>query len=113
MLRAILCRHAVGGKAQIKNNLLGLDSNGRRPWAWLPPGKPSPNADDWEDPKAFNYALEKFEAWIFTRIVESVWWQVSHITTFHCSVNCEVSIYNNGLTEMFCIFLEPDSKHAD
>ncbi|CAM8940439.1 unnamed protein product [Rhodiola kirilowii] len=79
MLRAILCRHVAGpalyGKAHIKNIAAGLDSNGRRPWAWLPPSKPNANADDWEDPKAFNYALEKFEAWIFTRIVESVWWQ--------------------------------------
>jgi len=30
----------------------------------------------WEDPKTFLIALEKVEAWIFSRIVESVWWQV-------------------------------------
>lgn len=34
------------------------------------------STDDWEDPEAFVVALEKFEAWIFSRIVESVWWQV-------------------------------------
>ncbi|KAH7570466.1 hypothetical protein JRO89_XS05G0110700 [Xanthoceras sorbifolium] len=31
--------------------------------------------DDWEDPLTFIVALEKFEAWIFSRIIESVWWQ--------------------------------------
>lgn len=30
---------------------------------------------DWEDPNTLASALEKVEAWIFTRIVESVWWQ--------------------------------------
>lgn len=30
----------------------------------------------WQDPKTFLVALEKVEAWIFSRIVESVWWQV-------------------------------------
>ncbi|KAK7344041.1 hypothetical protein VNO77_13260 [Canavalia gladiata] len=29
----------------------------------------------WEDPETFLFALEKVEAWIFSRIVESVWWQ--------------------------------------
>uniref|UniRef100_A0A368UGA6 C2 NT-type domain-containing protein n=1 Tax=Glycine max TaxID=3847 RepID=A0A368UGA6_SOYBN len=29
----------------------------------------------WEDPETFLVALEKVEAWIFSRIVESVWWQ--------------------------------------
>lgn len=37
--------------------------------------------DDWEDPQAFVVALEKFEAWIFSRIIESVWWQV-HLSCF-------------------------------
>uniref|UniRef100_A0A2P2JZB1 Uncharacterized protein MANES_13G017200 n=1 Tax=Rhizophora mucronata TaxID=61149 RepID=A0A2P2JZB1_RHIMU len=31
--------------------------------------------DEWEDPQTFIMALEKVEAWIFSRIVESVWWQ--------------------------------------
>ncbi|KAJ7945527.1 EEIG1/EHBP1 N-terminal domain containing protein [Quillaja saponaria] len=30
---------------------------------------------DWEDPRTFVVALEKLEAWVFSRIVESVWWQ--------------------------------------
>lgn len=33
--------------------------------------------DTWEDPQIFMAALEKFEGWIFSRIVESVWWQVN------------------------------------
>ncbi|KAF8399918.1 hypothetical protein HHK36_015788 [Tetracentron sinense] len=33
------------------------------------------NFDDWEDPQTFTTALEKTEAWIFSRIIESVWWQ--------------------------------------
>ncbi|KAK2636732.1 hypothetical protein Ddye_031524 [Dipteronia dyeriana] len=31
--------------------------------------------DDWEDPLTFIVALERFEAWIFSRIIELVWWQ--------------------------------------
>lgn len=31
---------------------------------------------DWEDPNTFIAALEKIETWIFSRLVESVWWQV-------------------------------------
>ncbi|XP_041011911.1 uncharacterized protein LOC121255593 isoform X1 [Juglans microcarpa x Juglans regia] len=31
--------------------------------------------DDWEDPQTFIVALENVEAWIFSRIIESVWWQ--------------------------------------
>ncbi|ESQ50003.1 hypothetical protein EUTSA_v10020012mg [Eutrema salsugineum] len=29
----------------------------------------------WDDPKTFITALEKVEAWIFSRVVESIWWQ--------------------------------------
>lgn len=35
------------------------------------------STDNWEDPHVFMVSLEKFEAWIFSRIVESVWWQVN------------------------------------
>lgn len=31
---------------------------------------------NWDDPLAFISALERVEAWIFSRIIESVWWQV-------------------------------------
>ncbi|PIN03857.1 hypothetical protein CDL12_23613 [Handroanthus impetiginosus] len=30
---------------------------------------------DWENPLTFAAALEKVEAWIFSRIIESLWWQ--------------------------------------
>lgn len=30
---------------------------------------------DWENPHTFTSALEKVEAWIFSRIIESIWWQ--------------------------------------
>ncbi|XP_024993313.1 uncharacterized protein LOC112527118 isoform X1 [Cynara cardunculus var. scolymus] len=32
-------------------------------------------SDDWQDPQTFIIALEKVEGWIFSRIIESVWWQ--------------------------------------
>ncbi|KAI7724753.1 hypothetical protein M8C21_004630 [Ambrosia artemisiifolia] len=31
--------------------------------------------NDWRDPQTFFIALEKIEAWMFSRIIESVWWQ--------------------------------------
>lgn len=34
------------------------------------------SSDDWVDPQTFIRVLEKIEAWIFSRIIESVWWQV-------------------------------------
>lgn len=32
---------------------------------------------NWEDPHTFTSMLEKIESWIFSRIVESIWWQVN------------------------------------
>lgn len=32
--------------------------------------------DDWQETRTFTAALEKVETWIFSRIVESIWWQV-------------------------------------
>lgn len=32
--------------------------------------------DDWQETSTFMAALEKIESWIFSRAVESVWWQV-------------------------------------
>lgn len=31
--------------------------------------------DDWQQTRTFTAALEKIEAWIFSRAVESIWWQ--------------------------------------
>ncbi|XP_021775123.1 uncharacterized protein LOC110738989 [Chenopodium quinoa] len=33
------------------------------------------SSQDWVDPHVFMSALEKVESWIFSRVVESVWWQ--------------------------------------
>ena len=33
-------------------------------------------ADDWQETGTFTAALERVESWIFSRVVESVWWQV-------------------------------------
>lgn len=30
---------------------------------------------DWEDFKTFTHALERIESWIFSRVIESLWWQ--------------------------------------
>ena len=32
--------------------------------------------EDWQETGTFTSALEKVESWMFSRIVESVWWQV-------------------------------------
>ncbi|XP_073033476.1 LOW QUALITY PROTEIN: uncharacterized protein [Primulina eburnea] len=37
--------------------------------------KPTEEFDDFEDVLTFIIALEKVESWLFSRIVESVWWQ--------------------------------------
>lgn len=34
------------------------------------------SSEEWETPHTFIRELEKVEAWIFSRIVESIWWQV-------------------------------------
>ena len=33
--------------------------------------------DDWQETSTLLAALEKIESWMFSRIVETVWWQVS------------------------------------
>lgn len=45
--------------------------------------KPSSNGvlhfiDNWQESRTFTAALERVESWIFSRIVESIWWQVSN-----------------------------------
>uniref|UniRef100_A0A7N0T7P3 C2 NT-type domain-containing protein n=1 Tax=Kalanchoe fedtschenkoi TaxID=63787 RepID=A0A7N0T7P3_KALFE len=36
---------------------------------------PFGSSEDWVDSHAFTYALEKIEGWIFSRVIESIWWQ--------------------------------------
>lgn len=44
--------------------------------------------DDWQETSTFTGALEKIESWIFSRTVESVWWQVKL-----AFLNLEVILY--------------------
>ncbi|XP_057949540.1 uncharacterized protein LOC131144722 [Malania oleifera] len=50
--------------------------------------------DDQEDIRAFIFVLEKIEAWIFSRIIESVWWQT--LTPHMQSSAAKVSARNKG-----------------
>ncbi|KAL5224479.1 hypothetical protein ABZP36_011118 [Zizania latifolia] len=47
----------------------------------------SPEFDNWEDVDTFIVALKKIESWIFSRIVESIWWQTftPHMQSAHIS----------------------------
>ncbi|KAL0364304.1 UNVERIFIED_CONTAM: hypothetical protein Sangu_0528000 [Sesamum angustifolium] len=86
MLRAIVSQTA----AELPHsNALSIKSNGARPESTSKhPNKrvdlshaegqrssSTEESDDWEDVLTFIIALEKVEAWLFSRIVESVWWQ--------------------------------------
>ncbi|XP_006660764.2 uncharacterized protein LOC102709200 [Oryza brachyantha] len=78
----ISCQPSLAMKAFSTNgnaNMLGKNSsamrrkrnyNGKhaRPAVW-------PLPDDWRETDTLVLALEKIESWIFSRIVESVWWQ--------------------------------------
>ncbi|TKY62580.1 hypothetical protein E2542_SST12438 [Spatholobus suberectus] len=48
-------------------------------WKGSSNGKPGngfmPLIEDWQETGTFTFALERVESWIFSRIVESVWWQ--------------------------------------
>ncbi|XVE74808.1 hypothetical protein DITRI_Ditri12bG0048100 [Diplodiscus trichospermus] len=74
VLRAIVS-HAIG-EMQLSS---GLGLNHSSGGITCPSDKEENNSaessDDWVDPQIFLLALEKFEAWIFSRIIESVWWQ--------------------------------------
>ncbi|KAH7372524.1 hypothetical protein KP509_17G008100 [Ceratopteris richardii] len=37
---------------------------------------PSHGVDDWRKQNALTFALERLESWIYTKVVESIWWQV-------------------------------------
>ncbi|KAL0372290.1 UNVERIFIED_CONTAM: hypothetical protein Scaly_0910600 [Sesamum calycinum] len=54
--------------------------------------KSNEESDDWEDVWTFILALENVESWLFSRIVESVWWQ-----TFTPHMQSTVA-KSNGLT---------------
>ncbi|XP_043703984.1 uncharacterized protein LOC122654077 isoform X2 [Telopea speciosissima] len=75
---------SISAGPRLENNGGGKGNNQRSsPSKWK---ESSPNtrekkfslsgcSDDWENPHTFMSVLEKIEAWIFSRIIESVWWQ--------------------------------------
>lgn len=86
MLRAIVSQAVreislIGPRNKSSGGGNGSDGRSLRKWDKSSPSvedksKSREEFDDWEDPITFTIALEKVEAWIFSRIVESVWWQV-------------------------------------
>ncbi|CBI27581.3 unnamed protein product, partial [Vitis vinifera] len=52
------------------------------------------SSDDWEDPQTFILVLEKIEGWIFSRIIESVWWQT--LTPYMQSTAAKISDGSRG-----------------
>ncbi|CAI9093240.1 OLC1v1028697C8 [Oldenlandia corymbosa var. corymbosa] len=71
MLRAIVSQAAgeirISGRRHVGNqtnsSVDAIDQN------------KSEEGDEWEDVETFMFALEKTESWVFSRIVESIWWQ--------------------------------------
>ncbi|XP_026452653.1 uncharacterized protein LOC113353183 [Papaver somniferum] len=51
--------------------------------------------DDWENSKTFVNALEKIEAWIFSQIIEFLWWQVME----QCVGRLDMAMFNAILRE--------------
>lgn len=86
MLRAIVSQTVgklLGGPDVDRSG--GLGQNGLTPRREEKNDKKE-NVDEWHDHQTFLIALEKFESWIFSRIVESVWWQVKSIQTYIYSI---------------------------
>ncbi|CAK8541127.1 unnamed protein product [Lathyrus sativus] len=59
---------------------------------------------NWDDPNVFTSALEKVENWIFSRIVESIWWQslTPHMQLVDAKIthNGVSSVISKSLTKM-------------
>lgn len=51
----------------------------------------------WDDPRTFITALEKVEAWIFSRVVESIWWQV---------MNALLILLTKSIIQMFIVLFD-------
>ena len=91
VLREIITQ-AFGSSCQSSSFTRALSSNGSSnkresstpslPWKASSGSKQSNKPDfmefidDWQETRSFTSALEKVESWIFSRIVESIWWQV-------------------------------------
>lgn len=90
VLREIITQ-AFGSSCQSNSLTRVLNSNGSSnkrdgttpslPWKTSSGSKQSNKPDfmefidDWQETRTFTSALEKVESWIFSRIVESIWWQ--------------------------------------
>ncbi|KAJ9543765.1 hypothetical protein OSB04_023472 [Centaurea solstitialis] len=90
VLREIITQ-AFGSSCQSSSFTRALNSNGSSnkregstpslPWKASSGSKQSNKPDfmefidDWQETRSFTSALEKVESWIFSRIVESIWWQ--------------------------------------
>ncbi|MBA0772821.1 hypothetical protein Gotri_008138 [Gossypium trilobum] len=56
--------------------------------------------EEWVDPQTFLLALEKFETWIFSKIIESVWWQVMEQLVGRLDVAMFNAILRESVDEM-------------
>nr|GMC46281.1 uncharacterized protein LOC109149986 [Ipomoea batatas] len=86
LLRAAICKFSEKQQLPLSSEYSknAVVNNERKPsplkWQSFPNKKSVGNDlpgtfEDWENPLGFTKALEKVEAWIFSRIIESIWWQ--------------------------------------
>ena len=41
---------------------------------------------DWKEPTTFMAALERLEGWIYSKVMESIWWQVCDTSSTNYSI---------------------------
>ncbi|KAG4927910.1 hypothetical protein JHK82_053602 [Glycine max] len=98
-------------KRLVESNAAGKRNDGKSmalKWKGSSNGKPGngfmPLVEDWQETGTFTFALERVESWIFSRIVESVWWQDAIDTIDLCIIlrstfyNMKSMIYFQALT---------------
>ncbi|KAK4417881.1 hypothetical protein Salat_2200800 [Sesamum alatum] len=70
---------SVGPDIRKMGNISGKKKSSSLKWESFPSkstrGAIEDSIGEWENPLMFAAALEKVEAWIFSRIIESLWWQ--------------------------------------
>lgn len=91
VLREIISQAFGGSRSSspftrfVESNGVTKSADGRSTVKWKGPSNNKPRngfmhvVDDWQETGTFIGALEKIESWIFSRIVESVWWQVDTV----------------------------------
>ncbi|OIS98180.1 PREDICTED: uncharacterized protein LOC109233444 [Nicotiana attenuata] len=65
---------------------------------------------NWEDPLTFIRALKKTEAWIFSRIIESIWWQT---LIPHMQSGASTAICNSMVSEINNVCSRTSSSGAE